>query len=265
MLNHNPFSIVFSLPFLLPLSPRSLPNQKKTTMAALAHSRAASRCSSAMAAPCSSARSASVAAVASASSSSPRASIALRASRALPALSTRRVTTPARASRLACAAAKGYKVALLGAAGGIGQPLALLLKMQPYISQLALYDIANVKGVAADLSHCNTAVQVRESGLVMHRESVRHKKGEREVESRARREEERRRERGRKSDGQLRWKGRATIGSDRSERTCLPIYIFPLFSLALRACFRCPLSTSACRLICLTSLRKLRDNCNYIA
>jgi len=27
-------------------------------------------------------------------------------------------------------------------------------------AQLALYDIANVAGVAADLSHCNTAVQV---------------------------------------------------------------------------------------------------------
>ena len=53
------------------------------------------------------------------------------------------------------------KVALLGAAGGIGQPLALLLKMQPLISELALYDIANTVGVAADLSHCNTTVQVR--------------------------------------------------------------------------------------------------------
>ena len=48
----------------------------------------------------------------------------------------------------------------VGAAGGIGQPLALLLKMQPYVSELALYDIANVVGVAADLSHCNTPVKV---------------------------------------------------------------------------------------------------------
>ena len=47
-----------------------------------------------------------------------------------------------------------------GSAGGIGQPLALLLKMQPYVSELALYDIANVVGVAADLSHCNTPVKV---------------------------------------------------------------------------------------------------------
>uniref|UniRef100_A0A2P2KXC5 malate dehydrogenase n=1 Tax=Rhizophora mucronata TaxID=61149 RepID=A0A2P2KXC5_RHIMU len=53
-----------------------------------------------------------------------------------------------------------YKVAVLGAAGGIGQPLALLVKMSPLVSSLHLYDIANVKGVAADLSHCNTPSQV---------------------------------------------------------------------------------------------------------
>ncbi|KAJ0105682.1 hypothetical protein Patl1_18765 [Pistacia atlantica] len=53
-----------------------------------------------------------------------------------------------------------FKVAILGAAGGIGQPLALLVKMSPLVSALHLYDIANVKGVAADLSHCNTPSQV---------------------------------------------------------------------------------------------------------
>ncbi|OAY31035.1 malate dehydrogenase, chloroplastic [Manihot esculenta] len=53
-----------------------------------------------------------------------------------------------------------YKVAILGAAGGIGQPLALLIKMSPLVSALHLYDIANVKGVAADLSHCNTPSQI---------------------------------------------------------------------------------------------------------
>ncbi|KAF7806200.1 malate dehydrogenase, chloroplastic [Senna tora] len=55
-----------------------------------------------------------------------------------------------------------YKVAVLGAAGGIGQPLALLIKMSPLVSDLHLYDIANVKGVAADISHCNTPSQVRD-------------------------------------------------------------------------------------------------------
>ncbi|KAE9609631.1 hypothetical protein Lal_00006283 [Lupinus albus] len=54
-----------------------------------------------------------------------------------------------------------FKVAVLGAAGGIGQPLSLLIKMSPLISDLHLYDIANVKGVAADLSHCNTPSQVK--------------------------------------------------------------------------------------------------------
>lgn len=53
-----------------------------------------------------------------------------------------------------------FKVAILGAAGGIGQPLSLLVKMSPLVSALHLYDIANVKGVAADLSHCNTPSQV---------------------------------------------------------------------------------------------------------
>jgi malate dehydrogenase len=49
------------------------------------------------------------------------------------------------------------KVALLGAAGGIGQPLALLLKQSPVITELALYDIVPVvKGVAADISHVDT-------------------------------------------------------------------------------------------------------------
>ncbi|KNA10786.1 hypothetical protein SOVF_140870 [Spinacia oleracea] len=53
-----------------------------------------------------------------------------------------------------------FKVAVLGAAGGIGQPLSLLVKMSPLVSDLHLYDIANVKGVAADLSHCNTPSEV---------------------------------------------------------------------------------------------------------
>jgi malate dehydrogenase len=51
------------------------------------------------------------------------------------------------------------KVALLGAAGGIGQPLSLLLKLNPNLSELALYDIANM-GMAVDLSHISTAVRV---------------------------------------------------------------------------------------------------------
>merc|ERR1712080_558602 len=48
------------------------------------------------------------------------------------------------------------KVAVLGAAGGIGQPLSMLLKVNPAITQLHLYDIVNTPGVAADLSHIET-------------------------------------------------------------------------------------------------------------
>ena len=55
------------------------------------------------------------------------------------------------------------KVAVLGAAGGIGQALALLLKTQlPAGSKLSLYDIAPVTpGVAVDLSHIPTDVEVK--------------------------------------------------------------------------------------------------------
>jgi len=56
------------------------------------------------------------------------------------------------------------KVAVLGAAGGIGQPLSLLLKQSTLISELALYDVANTVGVAADLSHIESAARV--SGYV---------------------------------------------------------------------------------------------------
>ncbi|XP_017080219.1 malate dehydrogenase, mitochondrial [Drosophila eugracilis] len=51
---------------------------------------------------------------------------------------------------------RGLKVAVVGAVGGIGQPLALLLKQNPHISVLTLHDIKNTNGVAADLSHINT-------------------------------------------------------------------------------------------------------------
>ena len=52
------------------------------------------------------------------------------------------------------------KVAILGAAGGIGQPLALLMKLNPLVSSLSLYDIANTPGVAADVGHINTRSEV---------------------------------------------------------------------------------------------------------
>ncbi|KAF9981449.1 hypothetical protein BGZ75_007285 [Mortierella antarctica] len=52
------------------------------------------------------------------------------------------------------------KVVVCGAAGGIGQPLSLLLKQSGIITHLALYDIVHAVGVAADLSHINTPSKV---------------------------------------------------------------------------------------------------------
>jgi len=53
------------------------------------------------------------------------------------------------------------KVTVLGAAGGIGQPLSLLMKLNPRVTELALYDIRGGPGVAADISHINTKSTVK--------------------------------------------------------------------------------------------------------
>lgn len=57
--------------------------------------------------------------------------------------------------------ARRFTVAVLGAAGGIGQPLSLLLMQNPNVAELRLYDVVNTPGVAADLSHMDTGVRVR--------------------------------------------------------------------------------------------------------
>ena len=50
-------------------------------------------------------------------------------------------------------AVSSAKVAVLGAAGGIGQPLSMLCKLSENIDELSCYDIVGTPGVAADLSH----------------------------------------------------------------------------------------------------------------
>ncbi|KAM0924926.1 hypothetical protein ACQ4PT_004803 [Festuca glaucescens] len=57
--------------------------------------------------------------------------------------------------------APGFKVAVVGAAGGIGQSLSLLMKMNPLVSVLHLYDVVNTPGVTADVSHMDTSAVVR--------------------------------------------------------------------------------------------------------
>ncbi|XP_066594190.1 malate dehydrogenase, mitochondrial [Prorops nasuta] len=65
------------------------------------------------------------------------------------------------AKRLSTSARHDTKVAVMGASGGIGQPLSLLLKQSPLVSELSLYDVVNTPGVAADLSHINSAAKVK--------------------------------------------------------------------------------------------------------
>jgi len=52
------------------------------------------------------------------------------------------------------------KVTVVGAGGGIGQPLSLLLKDNQQITNLSLYDLKGAPGVAADVSHVNSKSQV---------------------------------------------------------------------------------------------------------
>ncbi|KAH3682473.1 hypothetical protein WICPIJ_006566 [Wickerhamomyces pijperi] len=52
------------------------------------------------------------------------------------------------------------KVAVIGAAGGIGQPLSLLLKLSPLVDELTMYDLVNTPGIAADLNHIDTDAKV---------------------------------------------------------------------------------------------------------
>lgn len=69
-----------------------------------------------------------------------------------------------------------FNVAVVGAAGGIGQPLSLLLKLNPLVGELRVFDVANTKvpaadgkpettvatvlGTASDLSHIDSNAKV---------------------------------------------------------------------------------------------------------
>lgn len=55
---------------------------------------------------------------------------------------------------------RGYKVGVLGASGGIGQPLSLLLKLDPKVTELSLFDVVRTPGVAADIAHCSSPAKV---------------------------------------------------------------------------------------------------------
>ncbi|KAJ1632389.1 lactate/malate dehydrogenase [Pavlovales sp. CCMP2436] len=57
-------------------------------------------------------------------------------------------------------AAPGKTVALIGAGGGLGPPLSALLRQSSLISNLRLYDVSPVAGLACDLQHINATGNV---------------------------------------------------------------------------------------------------------
>merc|ERR1719513_122231 len=52
--------------------------------------------------------------------------------------------------QLSTSSTNNTAVAVMGASGGIGQPLSMLLKLNPAVTKLNLYDIVHTPGVAAD-------------------------------------------------------------------------------------------------------------------
>lgn len=70
------------------------------------------------------------------------------------------------ARQFSSSASRQTKVAVLGAGGGIGQPLSLLLKQNKLVSSLSLYDIRGAPGVAADVSHIDTPSEVSRHSFV---------------------------------------------------------------------------------------------------
>ncbi|CAK9088710.1 Malate dehydrogenase [Durusdinium trenchii] len=64
---------------------------------------------------------------------------------------------------------KGFKVCVCGGAGGIGQPLCLLMAMDPRVWELSVYDLTiamvPAEGIGADLGHIERPCQVKAYSL----------------------------------------------------------------------------------------------------
>jgi NAD-dependent malate dehydrogenase len=77
--------------------------------------------------------------------------------------------------------AKGFKVCVVGGAGGIGQPLALLMAQNPSVSELVIIDLnvamVPADGVAADLSHIEGQCKVSSCTLTVNEDRAVDKAG----------------------------------------------------------------------------------------
>jgi malate dehydrogenase len=78
-----------------------------------------------------------------------------------------KITTAARLSArsLSTSAVNNAKVCVIGGAGGIGQPMSMLLKMSPVVSHVSVFDMVGAPGVAADLGHIDTSASVSGHGM----------------------------------------------------------------------------------------------------
>merc|ERR1719353_2609551 len=75
-----------------------------------------------------------------------------------------------------------FKVCVVGAAGGIGQPLSLLMAQCPLVSELAIIDLnvamVPAEGVQADLSHIEGKCKVTSTVLVLNEDKAIDKAGD---------------------------------------------------------------------------------------
>merc|ERR1712070_972597 len=76
----------------------------------------------------------------------------------------------------------GFKVCVVGGAGGIGQPLSLLMASCPMVKELAIIDLnvamVPAEGVQADLSHIEGKCKVTSSVLVLNEDKAIDKAGD---------------------------------------------------------------------------------------
>jgi len=73
---------------------------------------------------------------------------------------------------------KGFKVCVCGGAGGIGQPLCLLMALDPRVWELAVYDLTiamvPVEGIGADLGHVERKCKVTAYSLETTQKPIEH-------------------------------------------------------------------------------------------
>lgn len=65
-----------------------------------------------------------------------------------------------------------FKITLIGGAGDIGQSIAMILKLSPLISEINMYDIKPVDGIALDISHICSSSKVKSFNGIEERDEA---------------------------------------------------------------------------------------------